>query len=126
MPKILVVDDEANNRFLMEVILGVFRDQGVELFFAADGHEALQIIVEQDPEIVFLDIMLPGMSGYDVCSEVKNRMKNNHSRIVMLTAGDKQCAREKGMAHGADQVILKPFKKKTIYDVVQKVLNLQI
>lgn len=125
MPKILVVDDEPNNRLLMEDLLSIYRDRGIELLFAEDGQEALDAMEEHHPEIVFLDVVLPERDGYDVCATVRKKMQGNDIHIILLTAKSKETERARAMAAGADGMIQKPFKAQAVFDVVLKVLGLE-
>jgi len=126
MAKILVVDDEPNNRFLMEVILKVFQDKGVEILYASDGKEGLEMITRENPQLVFLDVMLPEMDGYEVCAMVKKTLKRSDIHIILLTARSRDSIQNKAWEVGADQTILKPFKVQTIVEAAQKVLGLQL
>jgi len=85
MPKILIVDDEFHTRLLLEQILEDLEEEGVELFTADNGESALEIITREVPEIVFLDVMMPKLNGFDVCSIVKNDLALKGVYIVLLT-----------------------------------------
>src|SRR3989304_6821837 len=108
MPKILIVDDEAYIRLLIEQALEDLEDQGVELLTANDGEEALETIKTEKPELVFLDVMMPNMNGFDVCHAVKYELGLNDVTIVMLTAKGQEFDRHKGEAAGADMYITQP------------------
>jgi two-component system, OmpR family, alkaline phosphatase synthesis response regulator PhoP len=123
MRKILIVDDEPNNRFLMEDLLSVYRSQGIELLFAEDGEEALKLIVTQDPQIVFLDVVLPERDGYDVCRYIRQELQKKNSYIVLLTAKSRESDSDRAMEMGADEMIRKPFKAQALFDVVNKVFG---
>ena len=84
--KILIVDDEPHVRLLLEQTLEKVEDKGVELIFADNGEDALRIINEKRPELVFLDVMMPKMNGFDVCNNVKNELGIKDVYIIMLTA----------------------------------------
>ena len=86
MKKILIVDDEVNNRLLLEEILEDFKEKDVEILLAENGKQALDIIKSERPSLVFLDIMMPTINGYEVCNIVKKELKLQGIYIVLLTA----------------------------------------
>ncbi len=103
---ILVVDDEPNIVLSLEFIM---QKEGYDVRIAKDGEEALQAIKEKVPDLVLLDIMMPAMSGYEVCQRIRANPEWKDIRIVMLTAKGREVDQEKGMAMGADDYITKPF-----------------
>ena len=109
MPKILIVDDEPFIRQLLELSLEELEDEGVELLFAANGDEALASIITENPCLVFLDVMMPKMNGFEVCNAVKNERGLTGIYIVLLTAKGQEFDKEKGREVGADQYMTKPF-----------------
>jgi len=109
MPKILIVDDEAHIRQLLELTLEELEDEGVDLLFATNGDEALEIIKKESPPLVFLDVMMPKMNGFEVCNRVKNELKMPEIYIVLLTAKGQEFDKEMGREVGADQYMTKPF-----------------
>jgi DNA-binding response OmpR family regulator len=117
MPKILIADDEPHIRMLMEQTLEDLEDEGVDILIAKDGEEALGMIKEHKPNIVFLDVMMPKMNGFEVCGEVKNNLKISGVYIVLLTAKGQEVDRQKGLEVGADIYMTKPFNPD---DVVEK------
>ena len=84
--KILIVDDEAHIRMLIEQTLEDLEDEGVELLFAENGEEALHIIQNEEPDLVFLDVMMPKMNGMEVCQKVKKALKLSNVYIILLKA----------------------------------------
>lgn len=118
MKKILIVDDEPNNRILLQEILEDFEEQGTRLLYAENGAEALDIIRAEKPDLVFLDVMLPEMNGFDVCRAIKSGPDSENISIAMLTAKSQDSDREKALQAKADWYITKPFKAKTIVDAV--------
>jgi DNA-binding response OmpR family regulator len=109
MPKILIVDDEPFIRQLLELTLEELEDEGVELFYATNGEEALEIIKKENPRLVFLDVMMPKMNGFEVCNQVKNELKMSDTYIVLLTAKGQEFDKEKGREVGSDMYMTKPF-----------------
>lgn len=74
MPKVLIVDDEPHIRLLLEQTLEEFEEKGVEIITAGNGKQALELIKKETPDIVYLDVMMPEMNGYDVCNAVKTTL----------------------------------------------------
>ena len=126
MKKILIVDDEANNRLLLEEILEDFKGKGVEIFLAKNGKQALGIIISERPELVFLDIMMPTISGYEVCDIVKRELKLLYIYIVLLTAKGQEDDKHKGFDVLCDRYITKPFYFNEVIEVTEKVLGMKI
>ncbi|MBE9213902.1 response regulator [Plectonema cf. radiosum LEGE 06105] len=122
--KILIVDDEANIRILMEQVLEKLEDEGVELLIAENGQEALEIIENQKPDLVFLDIMMPKMNGLDVCRTVKKELQIPDIYIIILTAKGQENDKEKGLEVGADLYMTKPFRPKAILEKSREVLGI--
>jgi len=83
--KILIVDDEAPIRMLLEQTLEEIEEE-FELYRAKDGEEALKIILEERPNIVFLDVMMPGLTGYEVLDKIKDKDELKDIKIILLTA----------------------------------------
>lgn len=118
--KILIVDDEPNIvvplQFLME-------QNGYQALVAQSGEEALEIISKEQPDLVLLDIMLPGIDGFEVCEIVRLKPEWRHIRIIFLTAKGRDVDIAKGMVLGADEYITKPFSNRKIIDAVSKLLK---
>lgn len=118
--KILIVDDEPNIvvplQFLME-------RNGYETAVAQSGEEALEAIAKEKPDLVLLDIMLPGIDGFEVCEIVRLKPEWKHMKIIFLTAKGRDVDMAKGMVLGADEYITKPFSNKRIIQSVQKLLE---
>ena len=107
--KILIVDDEAYIRRLIEQTLEELEDSGVKLLMSDNGEEALAIIEAEAPQLVLLDVMLPGMSGFDVCQAIKNQLALDHVYVILLTAQGQEYDKRKGKTVGANTYITKPF-----------------
>ena len=123
-PKILIADDEAHLRMLIRQTLEELEDQGVELLTASDGEEALKAIQGESPKLVFLDVMMPKLSGFDVCSRVKQTLGLKDVYIVLLTAKGQEFDRQKGIESGADLYMTKPFDPDALLEQARTVLGL--
>ena len=124
--KILIVDDEPHIRVLLEQTLEDFEDEDVEILTAKDGQEGLEIIQEEHPALVFLDVMMPKMNGFDVCNAVKNALKLDNIYIIMLTAKGQEFDKKKGLEVGADTYMTKPFDPDAIVEKAEEVLGIEL
>jgi two-component system, OmpR family, alkaline phosphatase synthesis response regulator PhoP len=122
--KVLIVDDEAHIRMLLEQTLEELEDEGVELLTAANGADALELIQNEKPQLVFLDVMMPKMNGFDVCNTIKNELQLPDIYIIMLTAKGQEFDREKGKEVGADRYMTKPFDPDEILEKSLEILGL--
>jgi DNA-binding response OmpR family regulator len=121
--KLLIVDDEAHIRMLIEQTLEDLEDEGVELLFAENGEMALSIIQEERPNLVFLDVMMPKMNGMEVCHKVKKELGIDGVYIILLTAKGQEVDRQKGLEMGADRYMTKPFDPDEMLSVAEEILN---
>ncbi|WP_172151815.1 response regulator transcription factor [Pseudomonas tumuqii] len=103
---VLIADDEPNIVISLEFLL---EQAGYRVLVAHDGQEALEAIARQPPDLVLLDVMLPRLSGFDVCQKIRENPDWQHMRIVMLTAKGREVEISKGLALGANAYITKPF-----------------
>jgi two-component system alkaline phosphatase synthesis response regulator PhoP len=126
MTKILIVDDEPVIQVLLEETLEELLDQGVELLFASDGVEGWQLIQEEKPGLVLLDVMLPHISGYEICQRVRQDGDLAGTYIMMLTAKGQEVDRERGSEVGADEYVTKPFDPDYIVERAQAVLGVSL
>lgn len=123
--KVLIVDDEPNILILMEQALEKLEDDyEVELLTAKDGAEALSIIQMERPNLVFLDVMMPKMSGLEVCQLIKNTTETQDIYVIMLTAKGQEFDKKNGMAVGANLYMTKPFRPKEVLIKAMEVLQL--
>lgn len=122
--KILIVDDEPHIRLLLEQTLEDLEEQGVELLIADNGEAALETIKSEKPALVFLDVMMPKMNGFDVCNAVKNELKIPGIYIILLTAKGQEFDKYKGKEVGADLYMTKPFDPDEVVEKSQEVLGL--
>ncbi len=109
--KVLIVDDEPSILMSLEFLM---KKEGYEVFIARDGSEALEIIDKEVPAVVLLDIMMPRVDGYEVCSLVKKSAHLQHIKVVFLSAKNKEADIEKGYQLGADLYVAKPFSTRTL------------
>jgi len=123
IPKILIVDDYEYVRLIIEQALEEIEDQGVKLLTAENGEKALEIIKEEQPNLVFLDVMMPKMNGFDVCRIVKQELLMNDVYIVLLTAKGQKYDMQKGDEYGADLYMTKPFDPDELLDLAKSVLR---
>ena len=123
--KILIVDDEAHIRMLIEQTLEELEDEGVEFLTAENGEMALEIIQKENPQLVFLDVMMPKMNGMEVCRRVKKELGLNNVFIVLLTAKGQELDRQRGQEVGADVYMTKPFDPEIILSKAKEVLGIE-
>ena len=123
--KIVIVDDEIHIRALLEQSLEELEeDYEVELFVAANGQEGLELIMKECPDLVFLDVMMPSMNGYEVCQSVTKNPDLQDVKVILLTAKGQEADRERGLAVGAKRYITKPFDPDELLDVAKNLLGL--
>jgi CheY-like chemotaxis protein len=124
--KIVIVDDEVHIRSLLEQTLeDLEEDHDVELFTAANGQEGLELITEEKPQLVFLDVMMPLMNGYDVCRAVTQNPDLSEVKVVLLTAKGQEADRERGMQVGATEYMTKPFDPDDVVRYAMTALGLE-
>jgi len=123
--KVLIVDDEPHIRLLMAQTLEELEDEGVEVLIAANGEEAIKTIQAEKPDLVFLDVMMPKMNGFDVCYAVKNNSEIRDIYIIMLTAKGQEFDKEKGQQVGADLYMTKPFDPDEVVEKSYEILGLE-
>ncbi|MEQ8998748.1 MAG: response regulator [Coleofasciculus sp. B1-GNL1-01] len=123
--KILIVDDEPHIRLLMAQTLEELEDEGVEVLIAENGEEAIETIKLEKPDLVFLDVMMPKMNGFDVCYAVKNNLDIKDVYIIMLTAKGQEFDKEKGQQVGADLYMTKPFDPDEVVEKSYEILGLE-
>jgi DNA-binding response OmpR family regulator len=109
MPTVLIVDDEQHIRLLIEQTLEELEDEGVDLLTASNGEEALVVMANQRPDVVFLDVMMPRMNGFEVCRAIRADPATSGATVILLTAKGQADDRAQGFEAGADQYLTKPF-----------------
>ena len=101
--KILIVDDEKNIR---DIIIYNLKKEGYQILQAADGEEGVRLAMEEEPDLILLDIMMPKMNGYDACKKIR---ETKNTPIIMLTARAEEVDKVLGLEFGADDYVTKPF-----------------
>lgn len=115
--KVLIIDDSKTIRRTAETLL---TKEGCEVITAEDGFDALAKIVDNNPEIIFIDIMMPKLDGYQTCTLIKNNSKYNSIPVIMLSSKDGLFDKVKGDIVGADEYLTKPFSKEELISIIEK------
>lgn len=118
--KILVVDDEKD---IIELVRYNLEKEGFVVISAIDGEKALELVSKKDPEMIILDLMLPGIDGLDVCRELKRNDQTSSIPVIMLTAKGEESDIVVGLELGADDYITKPFSPRVLVSRVKAVLR---
>lgn len=121
MPSILIVDDDPVIRNLLSQILEEFQESGVRLLTAENGEAAMESIKRDKPDMIFLDVMMPKMNGFEVCDMVKRNPETKDIYIIMLTAKGQEIDKQKAKELGSDYYITKPFN---IDEIMRKVIDI--
>lgn len=117
--KILIVDDEPNIVLALRVLL---EDQGYDIEYCYDGTSALEKLVSFSPDLVLLDVMMPGVDGYTVAKNIRNNQDAEHTNIIFLTAKGTKDDKMEGYDSGAEYYIVKPFDNDDILEKVRELL----
>jgi DNA-binding response OmpR family regulator len=120
--KILVCDDDDHIRNIMEFSL---ESEGFKVLVGTDGEQALRMVMGDQPDLVILDVMMPGSDGISVCRELKQNPSTKHIPVLLLTAKSGKSDREAGLAAGADDYITKPFSPQRLVEKVHGVLGVR-
>jgi DNA-binding response OmpR family regulator len=118
--RILVVDDDRDNRELLALFL---KWEGFLVLTASSGEEALAIVAQRAPDMVLLDVMMPGMDGYEVAARIKRNVATRNVPIVMVTALEDRNARALAMTAGADDLLPKPVDRAELLSRVRALLR---
>lgn len=116
MPKILVVDDSPTT---LKAITDLLDAQGYKVITASDGEEALNKATAEQPELVLLDVVLPGANGYQVCRQLKTEESTKGIKVILVTSKDQKTDQFWGMKQGADAYVTKPFESDELLKKVQ-------
>jgi two-component system phosphate regulon response regulator PhoB len=120
MPKILVVEDE---RDIQDIIAYNLQQAGYEVVLASRGDDAVRMVRQQRPDLVLLDLMLPGLSGKEVCQAIRRDSASQSTPVIMLTAKGEEVDRVVGLEVGADDYVTKPFSMRELMLRVQTILR---
>ncbi|HET90470.1 MAG TPA: response regulator [Chloroflexi bacterium] len=124
--KILIADDQLYIRVLLEQTLEDLEDAGAELMVASDGLEAWAIVQAERPALVILDLMMPGLSGYQVCERIKSHPDLVNTYVIMLTAKGQGIDRQRSVKVKADEYITKPFDPDFLLGRAAAALGIQV
>lgn len=124
--KMLMVDDEPHILLLLERTLEELEDHDIELIRATDGQQALDLIRSERPAVVFLDVMMPVLGGFDVCRTIKGDPELRDTYVVVLTAKGQVLDREQAEEVGADQFLTKPFSPDTVLSLAAEALGIEL
>lgn len=120
MHRILVADDEHNIRHILDFSLNA---EGFDVIAAQDGEEALKLAADEAPDLIILDVMMPGRGGIETCRRLKQDPRTAAIPVVLLTARSSAADREAGEAAGAAAYITKPFSPRKVVDTVHSLLG---
>jgi len=115
--KVLVIDDSKTIRRTAETLL---KKAGCEVLTANDGFEALSVIADNRPDLIFVDIMMPRLDGYQTCALIKHNELYRDVPVIMLSSKDGLFDRARGRIVGSDQYLTKPFSRDELLDVVRQ------
>lgn len=117
--KVMIVDDSNTIRRTAETILSKV---GCEVVTAIDGFDSLAKIVDVVPDVIFVDIMMPRLDGYQTCALIKNNNEFKHTPVIMLSSKDGLFDKAKGRIVGADEYLTKPFSKNELFEVLERIV----
>jgi twitching motility two-component system response regulator PilG len=118
--KVLVIDDSNTIRRIAEMFL---RQAGFEVILAEDGFDALAKISDHQPKVIFVDIMMPRLDGYQTCALIKQNPTLKATPVIMLSSKDGVFDRARGRLAGSDRYLTKPFTKEALIDTVNQYLK---
>ena len=118
--KVMVVDDSNTIRRTAETILS---KAGCDVVTAVDGFDSLAKIVDVVPDVIFVDIMMPRLDGYQTCALIKNNNEFKQTPVIMLSSKDGLFDKAKGRIVGADEYMTKPFSKNELFDVLERIVT---
>ena len=119
--RVLVVDDQSDNREVLQIVLEC---EGFVILTAGSGEEALASVAAQSPDMILLDVMMPGMDGYEVAAKIKGNPATKNIPILMITALDGPKARMRALSAGAEDLLTKPFGGAELCARVRNILRL--
>ncbi len=120
--KVMVIDDSKTIRRTAETLL---KKEGCEVVTANDGFEALAMIADHNPQIIFVDIMMPRLDGYQTCALIKHNQKYKKTPVIMLSSKDGLFDRARGRIVGSEQYLTKPFTKEELVEAIKQQLSVK-
>lgn len=117
--KIMVIDDSNTIRRTAETLL---TKAGCEVITAVDGFDSLAKIADTEPDVIFVDIMMPRLDGYQTCALIKNNAQFKNTPVIMLSSKDGLFDKAKGRIVGADEYLTKPFSKAELFEVLETIV----
>lgn len=120
MPTVLIVED---NRTYQEMISQLLKDNGMEVFTAGDGIEAMEALKTITPDLVVLDVVMPRMNGYEVCRELRANDKTKDVMIVMCSTKGEEFDRHWADKQGANAYVTKPFRPQELVSTIKQLLR---
>ena len=118
--KVMVIDDSNTIRRSAEIFL---KAAGCEVILAEDGFDALAKIADQHPQVIFVDIMMPRLDGYQTCALIKRNAKFKSTPVIMLSSKDGLFDRARGRMAGSDQYLTKPFTQDSLIEAVNNYIG---
>ena len=118
--RVMVIDDSRTIRRTAETLL---RREGADVVTAVDGFEALAKIAEHKPQIIFVDIMMPRLDGYQTCALIKNNQVFRNTPVIMLSSKDGLFDKARGRIVGSEQYVTKPFTREELLDAIRTHVN---
>jgi twitching motility two-component system response regulator PilG len=115
--KVMVIDDSKTIRRTAETLL---KKAGCEVLTAVDGFEALSLIADHNPDLIFVDIMMPRLDGYQTCALIKHNEMYRDTPVIMLSSKDGLFDRARGRIVGSEEYLTKPFTKEELLDAIRK------
>lgn len=115
--KVMVIDDSKTIRRTAESLL---KKEGMDVISAGDGFEALSMIADYNPDIIFVDIMMPRLDGYQTCALIKHNQKFKGTPVIMLSSKDGLFDRARGRIVGSEEYLTKPFTKEELLGAIQR------
>jgi len=115
--KVMVIDDSKTIRRTAEILL---KKVGCSVMTATDGFEALALIADSNPDVIFVDIMMPRLDGYQTCALIKHNEEFKHTPVVMLSSKDGLFDRARGRIVGSEQYLTKPFTKDELLGAIRR------
>jgi DNA-binding response OmpR family regulator len=117
--KVLIVDDE---RLIRDLVTFRLESKGFEIVYAENGKQAMERLEQEQPDLLVLDIMMPEMSGIDVCRAIKSKPETRHIKVILLTARVQDTDETEGLAAGADLYLTKPFRPNNLLAKIEALL----